>query len=270
MTTAELCPLCEERDADTFEDLITTWSRPKLAELGVYKDGQLPRVGMPLCGDCNYTFGRLYENAAAPIMKPMIVGEAQELSLSHQETIGRWVFKSAMLGALGTHPLTLDQRQWLRDVCLKLKVNQIPVDLSFVVRIGTRDFGQPMDAPGHAALHTDGPLPSMWLTGVESLGHVAWEVAVGPPSVVSEFVARTDDNDFFTRIWPPHIGSVSWPTMERLVVQDVYVLRAAWRYRIWPPPPDAKLPGIGEGSHRLGIIVKPPSQARPEPDHPTA
>ena len=82
------------------------WARKRNRKLGDYLGGQVPSVLIPMCKSCNSLLGRRYENEAAPILGPMMDGEARLLSPSDQELIGSWVIKTLLVGALieGTGP----------------------------------------------------------------------------------------------------------------------------------------------------------------------
>jgi hypothetical protein len=136
-----------------------------------------------------------------------------------------------------------------------MSVNKRPPHQSFV-RLGGFDRTRPVDAPGHPNLHAVGRLPETLAWGATQIGWVSWETAVGDPRVMEPFVRSCSDNDSLVRIWPPKMATISWPPRQGLVLRDIYTLRAAWQERIWPPPPNTRIP-MDVGSHSRGIIVAP-------------
>lgn len=231
------------------------WARRRIRKLGTYKGNQLPSILLPLCHDCNATFGRRYENETAPILGPMTDGEKRTLSPSDQELIGRWIIKTLLLGALASDvPALPAQREQIRRLCCEMRDGS-PPHQSFV-RLGAFDPSQPVDAPGHTHLHRSGYLPTALARATQFMGHVAWEVAVGAPRELERFIASCPDNDSLIRIWPPQLAVVTWPPPHKLVLRDILTLRLAWNERCWPPSPDGLLPSP-IGSRWAGLIVAP-------------
>src|ERR1700729_539014 len=92
-----ICPICGNRNANSSEDVLPKWARRQIRAFGSYPKNQLPSILMPMCEICNRSFGRLYENDAAPILGPMISGESRCLSSADQEIIGCWIIKTTLL-----------------------------------------------------------------------------------------------------------------------------------------------------------------------------
>jgi hypothetical protein len=248
------CPLCLANPADTREDVLPQWARKRIRKLGVYKGNQVPSLLLPLCGDCNGTFGRRYENETAPILGPMTDGESRLLSPSDQEIIGRWIIKTLLLGALDPGvAVPAAQRRQIRRLCCEMRDHGTPPHQSFV-RLAAFDPDQPVDTDGHDALHRNGYLPTLLARATQLMGHLAWEVAVGAPREMERFVASCQDNESLIRIWPPQLVSVSWPPPVKLVYRDILTLRLAWNERRWPPSEDGLLPSP-LSSPKVGLIV---------------
>lgn len=92
-----LCPICVANKANTREDIAPRWLRRELRSLSVYADAaNYPSIAVRICGDCNGTFARRYENDAADIIKPMLHGDHHPISPSAQLVIVRWVIKTAL------------------------------------------------------------------------------------------------------------------------------------------------------------------------------
>lgn len=250
-----MCPVCLVNPADTTEDVMPQWVRKRIRKLGVYVGGQVPSVLMPMCRTCNEEFGRRYENETAPILGPMMEGEARALSPSDQQIVGSWIIKTALLSALARSAGETGQREQIRRLCCEMRDHGRPPHQSFV-RLAAFDHDQPVDADGHPDLHRTGYLPTLLVRGTNISAHVAWEVAIGAPRQLERFVASCRDNDSLIRIWPPQLASVDWPPPVKLVLRDVLTLKAAWNERRWPPPEDARLPSP-IGSPTVGLIVSP-------------
>jgi hypothetical protein len=158
------------------------WARKRIRKLGVYQANQVPSVLLPLCEGCNRTFGQRYENDGAPILGPMIDGDSRSLSPTDQEIIGRWIVKTALLNALDPSiPAPTAQREQIRQLCAQMCDHNAPPHQSFV-RLGALDVDRPFDGAGQAGLHRRGYLPTALVRATQSMGHVAWEVAVGTPA----------------------------------------------------------------------------------------
>jgi hypothetical protein len=252
------CPLCLVNRADTREDVLPKWARRRLRKLGTYKGNQLPSVLLPLCHDCNGTLGKRFENETAPILGPMMDGNSRVLSPSDQELIGSWIVKTLLLGSLAPDvPALPAQREQIRRMCCEMRDRGTPPHQSFV-RLAAFDRDQPVDALGHGDLNRPGYLPTAIARATQFMGHVAWEVVIAPPTELERFVASCPDSDALTRIWPPQLTTINWPSRTKLVLRDILTLRIAWNERCWPPSPDGRLPSPID-SPRAGLIVAPPA-----------
>jgi hypothetical protein len=149
-------------------------------------------------------------------------------------------------------PARTDQTHVLRDAR-----SRHPPHQSFV-RLAAFDRDQPVDALGHGDLHRPGYLPTAIARATQFMGHVAWEVVIAPPTELERFVASCPDSDALTRIWPPQLTTINWPSRTKLVLRDILTLRIAWNERCWPPSPDGRLPSPID-SPRAGLIVAPPA-----------
>ncbi len=239
------------------------WVRKRIRKLGVYVGNQVPSVRMPLCKDCNGTFGRKYENETAPILGPMMDGESRFLAPSDQEVVGRWIVKTVLLSALDPRlAVPGPEREEIRRLCCDMRDHGTPPHQSFV-RIAGFDRDQPIDADGHDDLHRTGYLPTLLTRATQISGHVAWEAGVGAPRELERFVAFSSDNDLLVRIWPPQLVVVQWPPPIKLVYRDILKLKLAWNERRWPPSEDGLLPSP-IGSPRVGLIVGPGPSATPD------
>ena len=230
------------------------WARKRNRKLGDYLGGQVPSVLIPMCKSCNSLLGRRYENEAAPILGPMMDGEARLLSPSDQELIGSWVIKTLLVGALDPkEPVPAAQREQIRRLCCEMRDHGTPPHQSFV-RLAAYDHDQPVTAGGHGDLHRCGYLPTCLVRATNLSAHAVWEVAVGTHREMKDFVEGCADNDSLVRIWPPQLVSVQWPPPVKLVLVDVLRLKAAWQERCWPPPADALIPSPF-GSRKVGLLA---------------
>jgi hypothetical protein len=217
----------------------------------------VPSILLPLCQRCNRTLGQRYENDAAPIIGPLIDGQARILSPVDQEIVGRWIVKTLLLNALDPAvPAPSAQCEQIRRLCLHMRHHDSPPHRSFV-RLAALDTGLPIDAAGHPDLHRPGYLPTVLVRAAQCMGNLAWEVAVGSPRELAHFVAHAADNDCLIRVWPLLLIPVSWPPPTKLVYRDVLTLTLAWNERRWPPSADRRIPSP-IGTPLLGLIVSPP------------
>jgi hypothetical protein len=246
--------VCEVRPANTKEDILPQWARARLAGLGTFPKNQAPSVLTRLCGDCNGTYARLYENAAAPVLAPMMDGTHCRLRSMDQEVISRWVLKTSLLLFLTkAHDAPVGDRGLARDVLRHLKVQQAEVASSFV-RLGACNFVDAGNVPNEA-LHAPGPLPPIAWGGVSTLGCIVWEAAVGDPNDVEPFAQSCPDSDALVRICPSQ-DDVEWPPPRRMIAADIHNLRVAWlSARRWPVPLDTPL--ITRGTARVRAMWAP-------------
>jgi hypothetical protein len=256
------CPLCLSRPADTREDLMPQWARKRIRKLGTYERNQVPSILMPMCKRCNESLGQIFENETAPILGPMMDGEPRVLTPSDQETIGRWVIKTVLVGAVNPRvAIPPRQREQIRRLCCHMLDHGTPPHQSFV-RLAAFDHERPIDAPGREGLHRTGYLPSVLLPAAQVSAHVVWEAAIGSPRELGRFVSRCPDNDSLIRVWPPQFARLQWPPPAKLVYSDVLRLRLAWKERHWPPPDDGLLQSP-LGSPAAGFLVKRHRPTRP-------
>lgn len=235
------------------------WVRKRIRKLGVYVGDQVPSILMPMCKDCNSKFGQRFENETAPILGPMMDGEARLLCTADQEIVGRWIIKTGLLVALTQAASGSPEHERTRRFCCMMRDRGTPPHQSFV-RLGAFDREAPIDAAGHANLHRTGYLPTVHVRGTNVSGHVVWEAAVGEPSQLQPFITSCADNDSLALIWPPQLATVAWPAAVKLTYRDVLTLKLAWNERRWPPSPDGLLPspidqptvGLTKGPHPNG------------------
>jgi len=232
-----------KRRANTKEDIVPDWARQRIRKLGQYPGDQLPSELMPMCSDCNGTFGRKFEDVTAPVLGPVVEGEDHQFSVPDQYLTARWIVKTMLLFQLARADLTVNQLMLARDILSDMKVKK-GVPGSALVRVGSID---PHDAQGlaHEDTHTLGSLPETAVFAVSSLGWLVWEMALGDANHMEPFVRSCVDNELFLRVWPPQVTSLQWPPAAHCMESDLHKMRQAWTAKSWPPPPDQALSGPG-------------------------
>jgi hypothetical protein len=193
--------------------------------------------------DCNELYGRLYENVAAPILKPMATrSESCHLSPSDQLIVGQWIFIKVFLGLLSQIEPGSGCRGFAQGACRYMQFpafGPFPPMLGVSIRIGTYEPMNPPVEGFSTELCNVGPLPPNHHHSVGVMGYFCWEFVVAEPEFVGPLVAACPDNDLMVRIWPPNKAGVDWPPERVMMSGDLEALRQAWDAAEWPPPPGA-------------------------------
>jgi hypothetical protein len=256
-----LCIICDEQRAGTKEDIVPNWLRREIRKLDAYA-GSINQASLlvRMCEDCNATFGKRYENQAAPIVKPLLRGETRLVSSADQRMIVRWVVKTVLFFALSRpSDLSSAQRDFFREVCRHMKLEYV-IPYETMVRIGVCNPVVTED-PANLALHNFGPMPEVLYWSVSMCGPMAWEVVFATPDVLSEFANICPNEDPFFRIWPGRGVEIRWPPSGCLTMQDIYFLRMAWQEKAWPVPDGTVFrPPAAWASRPVGTNKNPQTQ----------
>jgi hypothetical protein len=236
MNEPRLCIICDERRASTKEDIVPNWLRREIRKLNVYA-GQINQASLlvRMCEDCNSTFGRRYEDKAAPILKPLLRGEDTLLSPSDQRMMVRWLVKTVLFFALSRpSDLSPAYSEFFREICRQMKQEYV-IPYQTMVRIGACNPTVTED-PANLMLHNPGPLPDAVYYSVSMCGPIAWEVVMANPDTLTEFASSCPNTGPLFGIWPESKKDIRWQPSRCLTMQDIYFLRMAWQKKVWPVP----------------------------------
>lgn len=174
--------------------------------------------------------GRLYEDAAAPLIKPMMRDQVANLSPQDQTDITRWIIKTTLLLGIRERVSSRKPYEWARALLIGMaRDGTVPPGSS--VRIGRFTAGLGADSGNDAPLvdlMPGGAPPPMNLYTVITLAHFAFELVMPKSSDSLEFIARTAACHRLVRIWPPRIGGAEFPPPESLTASDIALLRSAY------------------------------------------
>ncbi|HXQ00893.1 MAG TPA: hypothetical protein VN845_12630 [Solirubrobacteraceae bacterium] len=202
-----------------------------------------------VCAGCNHGWMSDLETKASPLLKPMLKGNTQGLSIEQQACLAQWATKTAM---------TLDQtylrqeRVFSSGECKQLMDRKMPppgtgVQLARYAGTGVfLEFGHnDLYRTGIADVSNPGP-PDGHRTAIR-IDKLICEVNMTSDSNLDLRAANNDVRDILLPIWPSTLVPLAWPPR-------VAMSNDTWRSFIEPDLPDAgKSPGPG---HR-GIIRRP-------------
>jgi hypothetical protein len=93
-----------------------------------------------VCDDCNHHWMSDLETWASPMLKPILKGERQGLTVEQQVTLAQWATKTAMALDQEYPP---EERVWSPEVCKELMARKLPppgVGVQLAHYTGTGDF----------------------------------------------------------------------------------------------------------------------------------
>lgn len=230
VTSTKVCPLCRNSPARTEEDIIPRWAR-KLA-LQLYGPSQAlwpARIRMPMCESCNRALNEKFEMPTRLLLDPMIRGQAVQLAPREQALIAAWIVKSDLLMHFWQPHMNPPQHneEVIRACVLDMLTHGLP-PVQSSVRLGrVETIGVPDPRLSPVEHLFPGTVPVTLMHGITTFGPLLWESVVGTQEEVLPFIARTQDNDWLLRIWPPKIGDVPWPT-GTLTGGEIAGLRRKW------------------------------------------
>lgn len=180
-----------------------------------------------ICADCNGGWMSDLEDAAAPVLTPLLLGKRALLNLADQALVSRWVAKTAMTFQLTTprRPIPPNHYRYLRDHLLP------PPSAQVWIGIRTAEDGVVVSGLQSARIRVPGG-------GTEDAFHSAYLVTVG----IALFAAQLSGNDLprFDFSWG-HDGEFTnalqpvWPTTDPVE---------------WPPrQPIRSIQAVGEDVH---------------------
>lgn len=226
------CRICLRQGPLTDEDMFPIWARQVAREVFPLPPGKQlpPRIKTRICGSCNSRLSRVFENNAAPLLRPMARNEELAVSPRGQVVISGWVAKTSLL--ISFHNLKAHEPgyQEIRRALLDLMDSALPPPQTSVrlMRIDPTDVHRQLPTSefvGHQGL----PRPH-GLFGMMTLGHVGWEVCIGGGNDLIEFIAHTAEGEWYQRFWPPPLPrrELLWPPPQVVSWPDYTRLRDAW------------------------------------------
>ena len=231
MSVVTECPLCGERRKLTNEDLEPIWLRNVVLQLVGQISGPAPaRLKIRICGTCNSSLGRRFEAKAAPLIKPMVMGERVQLTPREQVTVSWWIVKTALLGLLIKGYMNDGWRQLLsRQIGRMILTDSVIPSGTSVRLVRVEESGQAPAWPDPNNYYAPHLMPRVGLYGVSYYHSFGYELLTGEPNELQEFISNTS-SDRFVRIWPPTKGSVQWPPLLSFHPEELDRLRETWGF----------------------------------------
>lgn len=212
-TPGTVCRLCARPGYITSEDIVPTWLRKHIIRTyGPFPDGRAPRrIKTRICRSCNGGLGRLFENSAPRLIRPLVDGEDVNLTPDQQSFLGGWITKTSIMGNFaGANP-----SDWGYDLSRSMLSTMMasghpPVGTS--VRIAYCDpWNNSEGVGGDIRTVLPGEMaPLHDFFAVTTLGFLAWEMVTGLATYIYPYIEQTDRlNSNFVRIWPPRKSVVA-------------------------------------------------------------
>ncbi|HEU0249726.1 MAG TPA: hypothetical protein VFR48_03280 [Solirubrobacteraceae bacterium] len=187
-----------------------------------------------VCPDCNHHWMSDLETWASPLLKPMLKGETQGLSVEQQVLVAQWATKTAM--ALDqTYPI--EERVFSLAQCKQLMDGKLPppgFGIQLARYVGDGDFL----AMGHNDLYrraipvgTSPGSPDGHRTAIR-IDQLIFEVNVTSDAHLDLRAAQVDVRELILPIWPS-VNPIAWPP--RIVMSD-----ATWTSFMEPDLPGAQ------------------------------
>lgn len=241
------CPLCTASGRTTAEDVLPIWVRRTLLGIvGLEADQQAPaRLTLRICQSCNGRLGAVFENIAAPILKPMMTRQSVSLTPAQQKIVASWLLKTTLLHLFAVqarHDVILADP--MRSMLLRLIDDPTPPPGTSIriCRVATRVEEQPAKIELADLLPDERPLVGYY--NVSWQGAVGFEVLVGDPLTLRPFIIASDRSGVrFIRLWPPRASRrsqvLTWPPKAVVGQEELLAVRSAWASRTpsWEPPP---------------------------------
>lgn len=241
MVTRRACPICAERRELNDEDVLPQWVRRGWKALveqafpGLV--WQVPSFKFRICTVCNSQMGELFEEQAAPILKPMMAGHVVLLTPRQQGLVGAWITRTNLALSLrrqtmaaslsGTPPNEIHEAT--RAALHAMILTGIP-PLRTSVRIGLLDFRGAKDevTPAEKRFQPSPPFPKAILWGSSGFAYLIFDYIVGEPDGVAVLEDRITDEDWLIRVWPPQVEEILWPPPNIFLRGDRDALAQAW------------------------------------------
>lgn len=229
------CPICRKRRGTNKEDAQPDWLRRKLIESSP-DFANTRREIVRICEPCNTYFARNYENPAAPLLKPLIDGEAVTLRAGEQALIGKWITKTALMRLLrlgrdprlGSDSRALDAADKLRFM---MERGMPPHATSVrIAKIDQRDSVLSEELPPAPDIR-----PRLVVSTFGAIGYLHTETLIGDPDVIRQLESERsqipEEDEWFLRVWPPQITKVECPPPRTMGVAASSYLLLKWQPR---------------------------------------
>ena len=187
-----------------------------------------------VCKDCNHHWMSDLETRASPMLKPMLKGDTQGLSVEQQVTVSQWATKTAMTLDQTVPP---GQRVFSAGECKLLMERKLPPP-GAGVQLGRYVGGGIFLDFGHNELYRraipTGPRrnpPDGHRTAIR-IDQLVVEVNMTSDAHLDLRIAQTDVRDLLLPIWPS-TQPVAWPP--KIAMSD-----ATWKSFVAPDLPDAR------------------------------
>lgn len=209
-----------------------------------------------VCRKCNHGWMSDLESRCAPILKPMLRGQSQGLSLEQQTLLAQWATKTAMTLDQTVPP---DMRVFSPDECKQLVERELPppgtgVQLAHYAGTGIfLDFGH-NELHRTAVLDPANPGPPDGHRTAIRIDQLIVEVNVTSDASLDlrSGTSGVPVTDILQPIWPVS-APVAWPT--RIAMSD-----ATWASFVEPDLPDS---ANWQGPGHTGAIPHPTQQPSP-------
>lgn len=171
----------------------------------------------------------------APIIKPMITNQTVLLTPREQMTVSGWLVKlGALMSFRGEDESDSEEKETSASLLRWMLAHDGRPPLQSSVRIAAIDMqprhksvgrpGGPFAAFANLLPDQDGiPDHIFYAVGVST--YLVYEVVVGEPEVIKEFCGRTQDDDWFIRIFPPSPNIKAWPPPRTLDGLQINLLK---------------------------------------------
>jgi len=241
------CLFCDSK-ADSREHIIPRWILEKL-EWGrgpfvISFDNQTPiKLGSPerkakvVCGDCNQGWMHELEDAAKPILSPLMFDISVPLDLLQQYTIVKWAVKTAIVhdGAARHRPLHYE-----RETCLSFRLRSAipPRTTVWIARCGSSHAIAGVVTDIAHMVDNDVRVGARSCIMTIAIGYLAIQVLTVVPIPEYRHAPITFNpkvgpwDRTLTRIWPAAAGSITWPPHTTFTLQgdlSIYQLFDRWR-----------------------------------------
>lgn len=226
-----VCPICGLPASLTDEDMVPLWLRRTVFDLYPLgpKEQAMPRATLRICHPCNRQLKIVFEDHVSEFAKPMVRGQPILLSPRQQVILGSWAAKTGLIISLSdTRPGHLGREETRELLVNTMSTGLPPVQTS--VRIMRIEKGPDTGERGPIPHLLPSPPPRVGWFGCFSFGYMALELLMGSPDQLLPFIARTQDDDWFIRVWPPDIPQQRkvWPPPQSLRRSDYRRLKQAW------------------------------------------